>query len=61
MVIAHRLSTVKTADIVAVVDDGSIVEQGTHEELLTSTGGVYRALVQRQLQKATLDTSSVGQ
>ena len=34
LVIAHRLSTVKTADTVAVIDGGGIVERGTHEELL---------------------------
>ncbi|XP_015883230.3 ABC transporter B family member 25 [Ziziphus jujuba] len=49
LVIAHRLSTVKSADIVAVVSDGQIVESGTHEELL-SKNGVYTALVRRQLQ-----------
>ncbi|KAG7019986.1 ABC transporter B family member 25, partial [Cucurbita argyrosperma subsp. argyrosperma] len=49
LVIAHRLSTVKTADTVAVVCDGEIVESGRHEELL-SRDGVYTALVKRQLQ-----------
>ena len=49
LVIAHRLSTVQSADIVAVVSDGQIVERGTHEELL-SKNGVYTALVKRQLQ-----------
>ncbi|KAI4343985.1 hypothetical protein L6164_011265 [Bauhinia variegata] len=49
LVIAHRLSTVKSADTVAVVSDGQIVERGTHEELL-SKNGVYTALVRRQLQ-----------
>lgn len=49
LVIAHRLSTVKTANIVAVVSDGQIVESGTHEELL-SKNGIYSALVKRQLQ-----------
>jgi ABC-type multidrug transport system fused ATPase/permease subunit len=49
LVIAHRLSTVQSADIVAVVSDGQIVERGTHEELL-SKDGVYTALVKRQLQ-----------
>ena len=49
LVIAHRLSTVKTADTVAVVSGGQIVESGTHEELL-SRDGVYTALVRRQLQ-----------
>ncbi|KAL5544647.1 hypothetical protein UlMin_008431 [Ulmus minor] len=49
LVIAHRLSTVKTADTVAVVSDGQIVESGTHEGLLAKNG-VYNALVRRQLQ-----------
>lgn len=49
LVIAHRLSTVKSANTVAVVSDGQIVESGTHEELL-SRDGVYTALVRRQLQ-----------
>lgn len=49
LVIAHRLSTVKTANIVAVVSDGQIVESGTHEELLGKKG-IYSALVRRQLQ-----------
>ncbi|XP_056170723.1 ABC transporter B family member 25-like [Syzygium oleosum] len=51
LVIAHRLSTVKSADTVAVVSDGQIVERGTHEDLLTKDG-VYAALVRRQLQGA---------
>ncbi|KAL3824730.1 hypothetical protein ACJIZ3_020759 [Penstemon smallii] len=49
LVIAHRLSTVKTADTVAVVSDGQIVESGTHDDLL-STNGIYTSLVRRQLQ-----------
>ncbi|KAJ6435145.1 hypothetical protein OIU84_000380 [Salix udensis] len=49
LVIAHRLSTVQSADTVAVVSDGQIVERGSHEELL-SKDGVYTALVKRQLQ-----------
>nr|GMC99332.1 ABC transporter B family member 27-like [Ipomoea batatas] len=49
LVIAHRLSTVKTADTVAVVSDGQIVESGTHNELL-ARDGIYTALVRRQLQ-----------
>ncbi|XP_010029395.2 ABC transporter B family member 27 [Eucalyptus grandis] len=50
LVIAHRLSTVKSADTVAVVSDGQIAESGTHEELL-SQDGIYTALVRRQLQE----------
>lgn len=49
LVIAHRLSTVKSADIVAVVSDGQVVERGSHDELL-SKDGIYTALVRRQLQ-----------
>ncbi|XP_030939639.1 ABC transporter B family member 25-like [Quercus lobata] len=49
LVIAHRLSTVKSANIVAVVSDGQIVKSGTHDELIANDG-VYTALVRRQLQ-----------
>ncbi|CAA6657358.1 unnamed protein product [Spirodela intermedia] len=49
LVIAHRLSTVQSADTVAVVSEGQIAESGTHEELL-KMDGVYTALVKRQLQ-----------
>uniref|UniRef100_A0A2P2L6B2 ABC transporter B family member 25 n=1 Tax=Rhizophora mucronata TaxID=61149 RepID=A0A2P2L6B2_RHIMU len=48
LVIAHRLSTVKSADTVAVISDGQMAESGTHEELL-SKDGIYTALVRRQL------------
>ncbi|XP_038700102.1 ABC transporter B family member 27 [Tripterygium wilfordii] len=49
LVIAHRLSTVKSANSVAVISDGQIAESGTHEELL-SKDGIYSALVRRQLE-----------
>ncbi|XP_039030565.1 ABC transporter B family member 25-like [Hibiscus syriacus] len=49
VVIAQLLSTVQSADTVAVVSDGQIVESGNHEELLSSDG-VYIALIRRQLQ-----------
>eukprot|EP00897_Mesotaenium_endlicherianum_P002209 jgi/Mesen1/2015/ME000148S01116 len=45
VVIAHRLSTIRNADAIAVVQRGTLVEQGTHEELLQVEGGVYCALV----------------
>lgn len=49
LVIAHRLSTVKSADTVAVISEGQIAESGTHDELLNKDG-IYTTLVRRQLQ-----------
>lgn len=45
MIIAHRLSTVRAADRVVVMDDGGIVDQGTHRVLLERCG-LYRKLVE---------------
>ena len=47
-VIAHRLSTVQNADKIVVVNDGRIVESGTHQELLQKENGAYRALYNAQ-------------
>ena len=49
VVVAHRLSTVKNADNIIVLDKGSIVEQGTHKEL-TAKRGHYYELVKNQLE-----------
>ena len=48
IVIAHRLSTVKNADEICVVDNGEIVERGTHTELLQIENGVYKKLQESQ-------------
>jgi ATP-binding cassette subfamily B protein len=47
IVIAHRLSTVRAADLIAVIDDGRVVEQGRHTDLIAS-GGLYATLYQTQ-------------
>ena len=46
-IVAHRLSTIKEADIILVMKDGNIVEQGNHEELL-ARNGFYAKLYQSQ-------------
>ncbi len=43
-IIAHRLSTVRAADTILVIKNGTVVEQGSHEALMTIDGGVYRHL-----------------
>ena len=48
VVIAHRLSTVVNADLILTLQDGALVEAGTHGELL-ARGGVYASLVEAQL------------
>ncbi len=47
LVVAHRLSTIRNADLICVINEGEIVERGTHEELL-SANGYYTKLVQMQ-------------
>ena len=52
-VIAHRLATVKSAEKILVMDNGQVVEIGTHDELLQKEQGYYRDLYEAQFnQKA---------
>ena len=48
LVIAHRLSTIRNADKIFVLQQGKIVEQGTHNELLSSSRGEYAKLIRLQ-------------
>jgi ATP-binding cassette subfamily B protein len=60
IVIAHRLSTVKDADQIIVLENGIIVERGKHEELLNA-GGLYSELYTRQdLSGFANETSSIN-
>ncbi|MFP4442137.1 MAG: ATP-binding cassette domain-containing protein, partial [Spirochaetia bacterium] len=54
-VVAHRLSTITTADLIVVMDKGKIVEKGTHQELMEIESGHYRQLYE-ELQGKGQDT-----
>lgn len=53
-VIAHRLSTVRNANKIMVIDKGAVQEQGTHEQLMQKEKGLYKKLVDMQLEWSTL-------
>ena len=55
-VVAHRLSTIRHADVILVVDEGKIVERGTHETLMEKRG-IYHGLYTRQFMEE-LETRS---
>lgn len=49
LIVAHRLSTVRNADVIFVVHDGHVVEQGNHDELIQNPKGAYSTLIRRQM------------
>ena len=56
ILVSHRISTVRDADLILVLDDGRVVERGTHDELVAA-GGLYAGLHQKQLLEAALAES----
>ena len=60
LVVAHRLSTIKNADEIAVISDGEIVEKGTHEQLMEQNG-IYANLYKLQFRSSdSTDTAIIG-
>ncbi len=57
-VIAHRLSTVRRADLILLMEEGCVVERGTHEQLMQARG-LYFGMVQRQMESAAQDGEPV--
>ncbi|KAG2680302.1 hypothetical protein I3760_11G094100 [Carya illinoinensis] len=60
VVVAHRLSTIRNADVIAVVQDGNIVETGNHEELISNPNSAYASVVQLQEAGSLQRYPSVG-
>ena len=60
IIVAHRLSTIQSADKIFVVKEGSVVEEGSHNELIRRGDGPYATLIQRQRNaQSALETNEI--
>ena len=55
IVIAHRLSTIQDSDCIFVLENGQVIEQGKHDDLLTNTNGRYYELVMKMKKNSVND------
>lgn len=51
VVVAHRLSTIKNSDMISVIQEGKIIEQGSHNSLIENENGPYSRLINLQQQQ----------
>ena len=59
IIVSHRLSTLRRAGRILVLDEGRLAESGTHDELMEIADGVYRQLVERQLLAEELEREEI--
>jgi ABC-type multidrug transport system fused ATPase/permease subunit len=57
-VIAHRLSTIHRADLILLMEEGKVIERGTHEDLMRARGTYYE-MVRRQMESHARDSDEV--
>lgn len=60
LTIAHRLSTIRNAQQIIVIGNGTILEQGTYEDLIANKASVFRNLVKQQTFESTPSTKGEG-
>ena len=59
VIVAHRLSTIRHADRICVIEKGVIVQMGSHESLMQDADGAYAKLVRRQLELGKNDADTL--